>query len=99
MKVGEKGRLDVSELRQAEGPVKFPHLAQRVLLKVLEAHLVDVTLGDQTALLEEGVVHFLVLADHTFGPVKIVRVLQTAERQSGRVRVYRRLENSERVAV
>src|SRR5260370_37569108 len=88
MKVGAKGRLDVSELRQAEGHVKFPHLAQRVLLKLLEADLVEVTSGNQAALLEEGVVKLLVLADDAFGPVNLVRALERAERQAGRMRVY-----------
>src|SRR5260370_33636971 len=99
MKVGAKGRLDVADLRQAEGHVKFPHLAQRVLLKLLEADLVEVTSGNQGALLEEGVVKLLVLADDAFGPVNLVRALETAERQSGRIRVYHGLEDAAGVAV
>ncbi len=59
----------------------------------------EVTSGNQAALLEEGVVKFLVLADDAFGPVNLVCALETAERQSGRVRVYHGLEDDVGVAV
>src|SRR5215204_3856868 len=66
-------RLGGPKLWQTKGRVQLPHLTHGVLLKFLEAHLVDAAVGDQSALLEEGVVNFPVLADDAFAPIQTAR--------------------------